>query len=182
MQRVQQMSKLQLGVGVPNGNEQVIHTVQLGMQLYPNLNFLKTDLSNAFNALDREKLLTSCLEFAPQIYPTVHALYGPVGQLSVVGEVCVYTIESAMGAQQGDVKGPFLFANGIHQHFVEGLARILRPHQGSFVQFIIDDGDFLLPDEAVLEVHLFTMEHGPLLGIHLNAGKTELLMGKLIFL
>ena len=39
MQRVQQMSKLQLGVGVPNGNEQVIHTVQLGMQLHPNLNF-----------------------------------------------------------------------------------------------------------------------------------------------
>ena len=32
-QRVQQMSKLQLGVGVPNGIEQVIHTVQLGMQL-----------------------------------------------------------------------------------------------------------------------------------------------------
>ena len=47
-QPVQQMSKLQLGVGVPNGIEQVIHTVQLGMQLHPNLNFLKTDLSNAF--------------------------------------------------------------------------------------------------------------------------------------
>ena len=46
------------------------------------------------------------------------------------------------------------------------------------MQFIIDDGNFLLPDEAVLEVLLFTMEHGPLLGIHLNAGKTELLMGK----
>ena len=26
----------------------------------------------------------------------VHALYGPVGQLSVVGETCVHTIESAM--------------------------------------------------------------------------------------
>ena len=32
-QRVQQMSKLQLGVGVPNGIEQVIHTVQLGMMM-----------------------------------------------------------------------------------------------------------------------------------------------------
>ena len=73
----------------------------------------------------------------PKIYPMVHALYGPVGQLSVVDEVCVHTIESAMGAQQGDVKGPFLFVNGIHQHFVEGLARILRSHQGSFVQFIV---------------------------------------------
>ena len=49
----------------------------------------------------------------------VYALYGPVGQLSVVGEVCVHTIESARGAQQGDVKGSFLFMNGIHQHFVE---------------------------------------------------------------
>ena len=176
--RVQQMSTLQLGVGVPNGIEKVIHTVQLGMQFHPNLNFLKTDLSNAFNALDREKLLTSCREFAPQIYPMVHALYGPVGQLSVVGESCVYTIESAMGAQQGDVKGPFLFVNAIHQHFVEGLANILRPHQGAFVQFIIDDGNFLLPDEAVLEVLTFTMRHGPSLGIHINASKTELLMGK----
>ena len=46
------------------------------------------------------------------------------------------------------------------------------------MQFIIDDGNFLLPDEAVLEVLLFTMEHGPPLGIHLHAGKTELLMGK----
>ena len=46
------------------------------------------------------------------------------------------------------------------------------------MQFIIDDGNFLLPDEAVLGVLLFTMEHGPPLGIHLNAGKTELLMGK----
>ena len=31
---------------------------------------------------------------------------------------------------------------------------------------------------VVLEVLLFTMEHGPPLGIHLNAGKTELLMAK----
>ena len=68
--------------------------------------------------------------------------------------------------------------NGIHQHFVEGLAGILHPHQGSFVQFIIDDGNFLLPDEAVHEVLMLTMEHGPPLGIHLNVGKTELLMGK----
>ena len=68
--------------------------------------------------------------------------------------------------------------NGIHQHFVEELTRILRPHQGSFVQFFIDDGNFLLPDEAVLGVLLFTMEHGPPLGIHLNAGKIALLMGK----
>ena len=96
----------------------------------------------------------------------------------MVGESCVHTIESAMGAQQGDVKGPFLFAKGIHQHFVEGLTGILRPHQGSFVQFIIDDGNFLLPDEAVLEVLFITMEHGPPLSIHLNTGKTELLMGK----
>ena len=29
------------------------------------------------------------------------------------------------------------------------------------MQFIIDDGNFLLPDEAVLEVLLFTMEHAP---------------------
>ena len=122
------------------------------------------------------KLLTSCLEFAPQIYPMVYALNGPVGQLSVVGKSCVHTIESAMGAQQGDVKGPFLFVKGIHQHFEEGLAGVLRPHQGSFVQFIIDDGNFLLPDEAVLEVLLITIKHGPPLSIHLNAGKTELLM------
>ena len=160
------MSSLQLDIGVPNGIEQVIHTVQLGMQLNSNLNFLKTDLSNAFNALDREKLPTSCREFAPQIYPMVHALYGPVGQLSVVGESCVQTIESAMGAQQGDIKGPFLFVNAIHQQFVEGLANILRPYEGYFVQFIIDDGNFLLSDEAVLEVLLFTMEHGPPLGIY----------------
>ena len=46
------------------------------------------------------------------------------------------------------------------------------------MQFIIDDGNVFLPDEAVLEVLLFIREHGPPLGIHLNAGKTELLMGK----
>ena len=54
-----------------------------------------------------------------------------------------------------------------------GACKNPSPHQGSFV-----DGNFLLPDEAVLEVLLFTMEHGPPLGIHLNAGKAELLMGK----
>ena len=46
------------------------------------------------------------------------------------------------------------------------------------MQFIIDDGNFLLPDEAVHEVLMLTMEHGPPLGIHLNVGKTELFMGK----
>ena len=60
------------------------------------------------------------------------------------------------------------------------VARIFRPYQGSVVLFIIDDGNFLLPDEAVLEVLLFTMEHGPPLGIHLNAGKTELLMANTV--
>ena len=35
-----------------------------------------------------------------------------------------------MGAQQGDVKEPFLFVNGIHQHFVEGLVCI-RPFSSS---------------------------------------------------
>ena len=35
-----------------------------------------------------------------------------------------------------------------------------------------------MADEAVLEVLMFTMEHGPPPGIHLNAGKTVLLMGK----
>ena len=78
-------------------------------------------------------------------------LYDPVGQLSVIGASCVYTIESAMGAQQGDVKKPFLFVNAIHQQFVKELASILSPYEGSFVQFIIDDGSFLLSDEAVLE-------------------------------
>lgn len=172
------MSSLQLGVGIPNGIEQVIHTVQVGMEMYPNLNFLKTDLSNAFNALDRELLLTACREYCPDIYPFVHAMYGPVGNLCVVGSGCVHTVESAMGAQQGDVKGPFLFVNAIHRQFVEQLANILIPYHGAFVQFIIDDGNFLLPDEAVLEVLLFTMQYGPSLGIHLNAGKTELLMGR----
>ena len=46
------------------------------------------------------------------------------------------------------------------------------------MQLIIDDDNILLPDEAVLEVLTFTMRHGPTLGIYLNAGKTELLMGK----
>ena len=35
-----------------------------------------------------------------------------------------------------------------------------------------------MADEAVLEVLMFTMKHDPPPGIHLNAGKTELLIGK----
>ncbi|XP_055348698.1 uncharacterized protein LOC129595655 [Paramacrobiotus metropolitanus] len=67
--------------------------------------FLKLDVKNAFNSLDRNYILKCAEEFMPEYYKFVWQCYGEPSIL-LHGK---YTVSSQAGIQQGDPLGPLLY-------------------------------------------------------------------------
>ena len=69
---------LQLGVGVPNGCEAIIHSVTRLVDDFgkrPGKAVIKVDFSNAFNFLCRRVFLKDIASHCPEIYPWVKRVY-----------------------------------------------------------------------------------------------------------
>ena len=72
---------------------------------------IKLDFSNAFNCIDREKVLQRTLAHFPQLARWAQWCYGRHSNL-VFGS---YTLNSECGVQQGDPLGPLLFATATQE-------------------------------------------------------------------
>ena len=72
---------------------------------------MKLDFKNAFNTIERNKLLTAVSEHFPELAHFVFSSYGSTSFL-FHGDT---TIESAQSVQQGDPLGPLLFAISIFE-------------------------------------------------------------------
>ncbi len=61
------LSPLQHGVAVEGGSEMLVHHIQLALESNPSWALLKTDMSNAFNSVNRSNLLQQVESSFPEI-------------------------------------------------------------------------------------------------------------------
>lgn len=68
-------SPLQHGVAVQGGSDLLVHHLQLLLASNPSWVMVKTDIENAFNSLDRIRLLEETAKSFPDLYEHVFSLY-----------------------------------------------------------------------------------------------------------
>jgi hypothetical protein len=107
----------QYGVGVNNGCTKIIHNISYSLTTVTNdtpLACLSVDFSNAFNTIDRSKLLKDVYsnESLSPIYRLVHFAYNNPSPLLLSKSRGVH-LESRNGVRQGDPLSSLLFSLGI---------------------------------------------------------------------
>ncbi len=66
----------QLSYGIPHGAEAAVHAAQLFLDnVQPNEVILKLDFKNAFNTIQRDKMLKAVRSLAPELAPFVYSAY-----------------------------------------------------------------------------------------------------------
>lgn len=163
---------LQWGVGVRNGADVAIHSARIAAaraRQDPSRVCLKVDLVNAFNAVDRSRVVQSAgatddalatWAFWSLARPSLLATSSPRGP----------ALFSAQGVRQGDPVSPLLFSTAIH-----GVVKEVQSVAGGVSCWYLDDG-FIEVCTDRLQLLLDTLSSGlSKLGLALNASKSELL-------
>ena len=155
----------QVGVGTPLGAEMAIHSVRKFLSSPTNSNMvcLKTDFSNAFNTLRRDKALEDIKLKVPLLYKYAWQAYANPSCL-FLGEKDV--IMSEEGVQQGDPLGPFFYA-------LSSMA-ITRNLKSPLKVFYLDDAFIAGDPVSVREDFDSIKEVSKSLGLLLNPSKCEL--------
>ena len=157
------LSPLQVGVGVKNATELVIHHLQ---QWYdsraPDEVFLQVDISNAFNTVDRTHMLSEIRTHAPAFYHYAAACYGRPSRMCGNG----FTIWSEAGVQQGDVCGPLFFSLAIHP-----VVKAAEEGEADWNCFYLDDGNSHGNPQAVASTYQTLCDGFSSIGLQINAQK-----------
>ena len=70
------LARQQLGFGVKVGAEAAVYAARQYLHsLPPDMLLLKLDFSNAFNSIQRDKMLLVVKKLLPELYPLVHSAY-----------------------------------------------------------------------------------------------------------
>ena len=158
------LSPHQLGYGVKGGAEAVVHSARLFLRnLKPDQALLKLDFKNAFNSVHRDKMLSSVLDLAPDIFQFVYSAYS-ITSVLFWGDK---SLQSSEGLQQGDPLGPLLFCLSLHQ--------LHSQMKSEFHVLYLDDvtlGENL--DDVVHDLVLFDREAVEL-DLSLNQQKSEVI-------
>ena len=158
-------SPLQVGVGVRNNCEAIVHSVRRLVEGDSSLMLVQTDLKSAFNQCDRTFMLRGVEENFPEILEFTKTCYG---QHSVLyfGE---HEVMSQQGAQQGDSLGPLLMSVTLHPVLqridVEVPRLVLKVH-------MLDDGCFAGKTEDLKAALDIMLEDGPPRGLFLSTDTT----------
>lgn len=168
------LQPLQLGVGVENGCEAIIHAIN---NLFHDANInvndkwvLQVDFKNAFNLVSRENFFKEVRVHFPELSAWVETCYGQPSLLRFGHG----TIASCCGLHQGDPLTPLLFALAL-QPLLQKLQKEI-PDLLANVWFL-DDG-ILIGRRDLLIKALQTIEsEGPPLGLHLSLAKSTFWCG-----
>jgi hypothetical protein len=165
---------LQLGVGVPNSAEAIVHGVNrfLGQKDYLDGKvLLKVDLTNAFNQIDRTSVFEQVALVCPEILECVQQMYGG-HPLLFYGKSNI--IESQIGVRQGCPLGSLLFCLALHK-IITSIKEDPISSELDINTWYIDDGTLIGSSEAVLRALEILSTEGPAIGVHVNLSKCELL-------
>ena len=157
------LAPVQSEYGVTGGSEAAVHASAQYMRRLGSNCVLKLDFKNAFNLIQRDKMLDAVQSFAPIIYPFIHSAYS--SPLILFWED--KTIDSAEGVQQGDSLGRLLFCLTIHQ-----LCSYLK---SELYIFYLDDGTLGGKVEDVVQDLDHIVHNGGELGLHFNSQKSEII-------
>ena len=164
---VENLTPLQLGVGVPGAAEAVVHHYSHWRREVPadsDNAMLLIDFANAFNTLDRGSMIDAIKSRAPQFYNYAAFCYGCPTALLGDG----FSLWSGRGTQQGDACGPLFFSVAV-QNLVESAARHVPSSK-----WYMDDGSLLGPVSSLQQAFNLIAAEGPRLGLSLNVTKCVL--------
>jgi hypothetical protein len=154
----------QLGYGVPRGCEAAVHAVRSYVENNgtPHKVLFKIDIENAFNSINRQKILDNTRAKHPSIFKFTESAYGGESTLFYNGR----TISSAVGSQQGDPDGGPLFSDTIND--------IIHDVDCDLNVWYYDDGNIAGEHKNVLENTKRLIAGLATLGLKVNTGKCEL--------
>jgi len=142
------LAPLQIGVGVPNPCERVVHEVGAELVHRPSAVLLQLDFRNAFNLVSTPAAVAYLLRAFPLLRPHVESVYlgataprvyGWVDGVDAVdaaaGTPARLWLEVQRGVQQGDPLGPLLHAAAMHL----AVLRLAAAHPSAVVRAVHDD-------------------------------------------
>jgi len=162
------LAPLQMGVGVPNPCERVVHEVGAELLHRPSAGLLQLDFRNAFNLVSRPAAVAYLLRAFPLLHPHLESVYLGASAPRVYGWVeDAATADAAAGApsrlwlevqrgvQQGDPLRPLLHAAAMHL----AVLLLATTHPSAIVRALHDDVVVVAPladMPAVLETAAVT--------------------------
>ncbi len=168
---VNYLSPLQLGVGIPNGAEALVHAIRnvlLDDSIPSDKKYvLQLDLSNAFNNVSRLCMFDSIRKHLPLISGWMELCYRSSPYLHFGENI----ILSQCGVQQGDPLGPLGFSMALHPILQEIRDKV----PGLIVNsWYLDDGVLCGSIDDLLSALHIVESNGPPCGLHLNRAKSLL--------
>eukprot|EP00731_Ephydatia_muelleri_P034760 Em0075g13a len=156
----------QFGVAFPCGAEKIAHGLRTCIEQHWSENdfgVLKVDMTNAFNLVSRQAILSECAKHFHELLPWVSWYYGQHPLLW--HHLGCLTSES--GVQQGDPLGPLLFSLVLNI-LVKKVARDSACSNLPFHAWYLDDGVMAGPRSLLCRILSLLQEEGPALGIIVN--------------
>ena len=160
------------GVAFPCGAEriaQVLRTCRVqGWSMTFSVLKVYTCMTDAFNLVSRQAILSECAKHFPELLPWVSWCYG----LHPLRWHSLGCLLSESGVQQGDLHRPMLFSLALNI-LVMKIARDNACSNILFHAWYLDDGAVVSPRSSLCWILTLLQEEGPALGIIINLPKCE---------
>ena len=157
---------LQMGVGVENAAEIISHAVQAWAESARfDESLILVDFANAYNSLDRQKMLEAISAEAPAFTAYANFCYGAPTPLRGRN----FLLWSEEGTQQGDCCGPIFFSVTLQQLIRE----CCPPSAEAWSRWFLDDGTLCGQTRAIEAMFEKLVQESPEFGLKVNLDKCK---------